>query len=304
MPDVNPDGIPAQLKDRRQWICWTVEDRDGKPTKAPVKPGGSGYADVTDPATWTTFEAALDYSHGSASVAGLGYVFRVDGPYAGVDLDDCRDPETGDLPDLAREIVDRLDSYTEVSPSGTGVHVLIAADLPEGRNRRGSVELYDRDRFFTVTGEHVEGTPATVEERGEALAAVHETYIADSSDDAQTRVGDVDGASPNGFGGESLVNLEDETLVDRAMNAANGRKFERLWNGNISGYESHSEADQALANMLAFWTGGDRERVERLFDQSGLTRAKWWERPDYRRRTIENAVQGTTEFYEPQDVES
>jgi primase-polymerase (primpol)-like protein len=292
MPDVNPDGIPAQLKDRRQWICWTVEDRDGKPTKAPVQPGGAGYADVTDPETWTTFEAALDYLHESASVAGLGYVFTADGPYAGVDLDDCRDPETGDLPDLAREIVDRLDSYTEVSPSGTGVHVLIAADLPEGRNRRGSVELYDRDRFFTVTGEHVEGTPATVEERGEALAAVHETYIADSGRD-----------EPSSPPEPSYVDLADETLVDRAMNAANGRKFERLWNGNVSGYESHSEADQALANMLAFWTGGDRERVERLFDQSGLTRAKWWERPDYRRRTIENAVQGTTEFYEPQDVD-
>jgi len=95
-------------------------------------------------------------------------VFADDDPIVGVDLDDCRDPETGDVDDAALDIIGRLDSYTEVSPSGTGYHVLITGELPDGRNRRGSVELYDTARFFTVTGDHVERTPTRVARRQDA----------------------------------------------------------------------------------------------------------------------------------------
>ena len=149
--------------------------------------------------------------------------------------------------------------------------------------------MYDTARFFTVTGDHIGGTPERVERRGEALAAVHATYIAR------------DGTSSDSSGAvkESYVDLEGETLVARAMDARNGAKFERLWKGDISGYDSHSEADQALCNMLAFWCGGDQQRIKHLFDQSGLVREKWVERADYRERTIRNAVQTVSDFYEP-----
>ncbi len=93
-----------------------------------------------------------------------------------VDLDDCRDPETEEADEAARDIIERLDSYTEVSPSGTGYHVLIKGDLPDGWNRRGSFELYETARFFTVTGDHVEETPTRVARRQDALTAVHREY--------------------------------------------------------------------------------------------------------------------------------
>ena len=98
---------------------------------------------------------------------------------------------------------------------------------------------------------------------------------------------------------QTQITLDDEELLERALNAENSEKFRQLWIGNTAGYPSHSEADQALANMLAFWTAGDERQMERLFNQSGLVREKWRNRPDYRERTIREAVKGTTDFYEP-----
>ena len=295
---VDKTAIPDALRDREMWVCWRVETRDGDPTKVPVDPSGSGLAKANDPSTWSSFETATEYhDHADTETAGLGYMFAAGGPFVGVDLDDCRNPETGDLDAWTREIVDSLDSYTEVSPSGTGVHVWIAGDLPDGGNRRGDVEMYDATRFFTVTGERVEGTPHSVASRQDALDAIHAEYIHDSGeggegDGVDTRT---NGMDPGDSTGE--VDLDDAELVAKAKNAANGDKFRQLWNGNTSGYKSHSEADLALCSLLAFWTGGDHARIDRLFRESDLYRDKW-DRDDYRDRTIAKALD-RTEFYEP-----
>lgn len=294
------EAIPDALRDRETWVCWRVEERDGKPTKVPVDPSGGGLAKVNDPSPWSSFETAVeDHDHAGANTAGLGYMFASGGPFVGVDLDDCRDPETGDLEPWARDIVDRLDSYTEVSPSGTGVHVWIAGDLPDGGNRRGDVEMYDSDRFFTVTGEQVEGTGRSVASRPDALDAVHAEYIRDDgSEEGDGVETPTDGTNHRGSTGD--VDLEEDELVAKAKDAANGDKFRRLWNGDTSEYPSHSEADAALSSLLAFWTGGDRARIDRLFRQSDLYRKKW-DRDDYRQRTIDVALDGRTEFYSPSD---
>ena len=89
-------------------------------------------------------------------------------------------------------------------------------------------------------------------------------------------------------------------LIEKAKNAKNGAKFTALWEGLTDGYDSQSEADLALCCLLAFWTGGDRDRIDRLFRQSGLYREdKWGGREDYRERTINAALEQTTEFYDP-----
>jgi primase-polymerase (primpol)-like protein len=90
---------------------------------------------------------------------GIGFVFTPEDDLCGVDLDGCLDPETGEIEGWAQEIIEELDSYTEISPSGTGVHVLVRGTLPAGRNRKGRFEAYDRGRYFTVTGRHLAGTP-------------------------------------------------------------------------------------------------------------------------------------------------
>lgn len=284
---VNADAIPNALKQYEHWVCWREEERDGKPTKVPVDPATGSYASVADPDTWSAFDTAYRYHRDRDDITGIGYVFTADDPYVGVDLDDCRDPDTGALDDWAQDIVQRLDSYSEVSPSGTGVHVLVRGEKPEGKHRSGDVELYDCDRYFTVTGHHLDLTPATVNERTDAIDAVHDAYLAEPDD----------GPGPAEAPAGDDTPLTDGEVIERASNAENGDKFLRLWMGDTSGYPSHSEADQALCNMLAFWTGGDPDRIEQLFSQSGLVRDKWRERPDYRERTIEKAIQDCSCYY-------
>ena len=300
------EAIPETLRERDQWVCWREEERDGKPTKIPVTPGAGGFASATESETWASFEAALDYSE-TEHADGIGFVFTDDDSIVGIDLDDCRDPETDDVDDAALDIIERLDSYTEVSPSGTGYHVLITGALPEGRNRRGSVELYDTARFFTVTGDHVEWTPTRVARRQDALTAIHREYVQDTERDTASESEQRDGTdarSPTTDAADVDVDLEDEDLLEKARNASNGEKFERLWNGNTVGYDSQSEADMALCCLLAFWTGGDRTQMEQLFRQSGLMREKWDEvhyadGSTYGEKTIERAIATTSEFYDP-----
>ncbi|WP_197052511.1 phage NrS-1 polymerase family protein [Halobellus rufus] len=301
-----PEAIPETLRERDQWVCWREEERDGKPTKIPVTPGAGRFASATESETWASFEAALDYSE-TEHADGVGFVFTDDDPIVGIDLDDCRDPETGDVDDDAQDIIARLDSYTEVSPSGTGYHVLITGTLPDGRNRRGSVELYDTARFFTVTGDHVERTPTRVARRQDALTAIHREYVQEAERDTASESEQRGGAaarSPTTGAADVDVDLEDEDLLEKARNASNGEKFERLWNGNTVGYDSQSEADMALCCLLAFWTGGDRTQMEQLFRQSGLMREKWDEvhyadGSTYGEKTIERAIATTSEFYDP-----
>lgn len=130
-----------------------------------------------DDRTWTEFERALEYA-ATGAADGIGFIFTATDPLVGVDLADCRDPETGEPLEPAPSIIEQLDSFTEVSPSGTGYHILLEGDLPDGRNRHGSIEMYDQARFFTVTADHVDGTPTSINERQEALEEGHEKFIA------------------------------------------------------------------------------------------------------------------------------
>ena len=315
----NYDALPERLTDRDQWVCWREQERDGKPTKLPVEPESGEMASTTDDRTWRPFDVARDYAESEPSVDGLGFVFTATDPFVGVDLDDCRDPETGTLDDLAQSIVAELDSYAEVSPSGTGVHVLLEGELPGDRTRSGAVEMYDRARYFTMTGAHLSLTPEEIVKRPDALAAVHEEYVASESETEESA--DTDGSveSPvaatrgsgiEASGGEGSARssgpgeLSDEELIKRATAAANGDTFQQLWGGSTAGYPSHSEADMALCCLLAFWTGGDRDRMDRLFRESGLLREKWDEvhyadGRTYGEVTIERALQVTDERYEP-----
>jgi hypothetical protein len=277
------------IKDLRQWLCWRIEERDGKLTKVPYGPRTGQRADSTTPETWGGYDEAMK-AYEEHGYDGIGFVFTPEDDLCGVDLDKCVDPETGEIEEWAQEVIEELDSYTEISPSGTGVHVLVSATLPEGRNRKGRFEAYDQDRYFTVTGKHLAGTPQTVERRQEELGSVVRGVFGEESTNGHTMP-----VSPS----EQLDNgLSDDELVRKAQSASNGERFSPLWSGDTSGYDSHSEADLALCGMLAFWTGGDPIRMDRLFRASGLYREKW-ERAGYRDGTISEALKGKTEFYSP-----
>lgn len=162
----------AELASVPQWVCWREDVRRGKPTKVPVTPRGSS-ASTTDPRTWSSYQAciaALVQGDVKLRLAGIGFVLTRHDPYVGVDLDKCLDGTA--LEPWAVELVRALDSYTERSPSGRGLHILCRGRLPEGWNRTGRIERYESERYLTVTGAHWAGSPETIEERTGALASM------------------------------------------------------------------------------------------------------------------------------------
>jgi hypothetical protein len=293
-------AIPGTLRELDQWVCWREEQRDGKPTKVPVSPHEEGFGKVNDPATWASFAVAVD-ALSRDDVTGLGFVFTKEDTIAGVDLDDVRDPKTGTLSDRATDIVSTLDSYTEVSPSGTGLHVLLQGFVPDGRSRNAGIELYDSGRFFTVTGDQVSDTPSEVAVRHDELAAVHSEYVArEDRDSPAPENGGIHSIPPKEEGSSPAPNTElspDEIIEYGTRN----RKFRRLWNGDWSGYESQSEADLAFCVLLAYYSGDDTAIMDSVFRRSNLMREKWDEmRGDqtYGEMTMTKAVR-IVDSYDP-----
>jgi putative DNA primase/helicase len=149
------ENIPEQLTERPQWVCWCFEEREGKITKVPYTPGTLRRASSTDLMTWRTFSEALEaYERSEPPYDGIGFVFCSADPLCGIDLDSCRNPETGEVAPWAQKIIsDASEGYVEASPSKTGVHIIVEGRVRDGGIRRGPVEMYSRDRFFTITGE-------------------------------------------------------------------------------------------------------------------------------------------------------
>ena len=210
----NRDSIPAELRSLRQWVGWRlvhVPDRK-KPTKKPLNPRTGELASTTDPATWGTFDDAL-VCPGSD---GVGFVFTANDPYVGIDLDECRDTKTGALDQIASDIIARLASYTEVSPSGTGPHVIVRGMLPGTGRRRGSIEMYAEGRYFTMTGARLEDAPADIVERETELHALHDSIFEERA---------VLDSRPQPI----HTRFTDNELVRRAQSASSGAKFTALW---------------------------------------------------------------------------
>lgn len=284
--------IPAELRDRPQWVCWRMEIRDGKPTKIPFDPVTGKRASSTDPQTWRCFCDAVS-AHERGGFSGIGFVFSKDDPFAGIDLDHVRDPQAGTVEPWARDLVKRLNSYAELSQSGTGAHIIIRAKVPGDRRRKGQVEMYDAGRYFCMTGLQLAGTPATVEDRQSVLNEIHAELF--GAGDAVPS-GEKADTPPAPAAASAPLSLSDAELIEKATGAKNGANFSALWRGDWhgAGYASQSDADAAFLGMLRFWTGGDKGRAFALFSQSGLNREKWAERDDYRERTWAKVADGET----------
>lgn len=291
------EKVPQELRDRQQWVGWKKQNRETGFTKVPyISTNPNHKAAVNTPGTWGSIEEA-QAAYESGEVDGIGFVFTEDDPYTGIDLDKCRDSETGALQSWAQEIVERLQSYTEVSPSQTGVHILVRATLPLGERRKGAIEMYDSARFFCMTGDHLEGTPHTIELRQDEVERLHAERFPTKQADAHSSDGKTD---------QAVTGLTDEEVIHKAKNAKNGSKFEKLWNGEWQGdYPSQSEADLALCGLLAFWTGHNLEQLDRLFHQSKLSRPKWDERhygdgATYGQGVMKEVLRNLQQMYQPQ----
>ena len=246
------------MRQQARWGLWRYEERDGKPTKVPYRLDGNR-ARSTVAEDWAGFPAVAAHFVRVADSDGIG--FRLGEGWAGVDLDHCI--VGGEPLSWARSITEILDSYSEYSPSGTGIKVFLLGRLPAGERRRtGNIEMYDAGRYFTVTGQHVPGTPQEPQERTGELLVVHQRTFPEDRPASRPPV-------------QAVYSRDDQEIIDRARAAKNGAAFDQLWRGDISAYSSHSEADLALAAHLSYWAEGDAATVDRLFRASGLYREKW-----------------------------
>jgi hypothetical protein len=289
--------IPEELRALPNWVVWRLEKRAGKSgavreTKIPYNARTEKHAKSNDPSTWSGFgDAAAALKRG---YAGLGFCLTP--PYVGVDLDGCRLNEVQEP--WAEEIIRELDSYSELSPSSHGVHVIVKGGLPDGPRQKNmdgdhhGVGLYDaaRGRYLTMTGDCI-GGDGIVAERNVELQHIHARLFPPKTK-AKTKAKVEAGAS-----------LADDDLIERARKANDGGKFARLWDGQWEGaYASQSEADLALCMKLAFWSNGDAGLIDALFRRSGLMREKW-NRADYRDATIARAIEQTTETWKPKPAQ-
>lgn len=284
-----PENIPAELRRLARWVVFRFEERakengETETTKVPYQPNGRK-AQSTNPGTWVTFEEAMRAS----GFDGIGFVLG-DG-ITGIDLDHC--VTDGVIEEWAQVIIDSFASYTEYSVSGTGIHILIRGQVPDGLKgrRKGAIECYSEGRYFTVSARPVPGTPGAVEERQDELTAFFRRCFPPAEP-----------AKPRAPASRSSLSLSDGELLDKAMNARNGAAFSRLWSGDTSGHNGDdSAADLALCCHLAFYWQCDAGAIDRMFRQSGLYREKW-DREDYRERTISKAVASTSETYSPPGI--
>jgi hypothetical protein len=180
---MNIDAIPSELKARRQWVIWKEVVADGAVTKPPFNPNNPNYkASVTDPATWGTFEDAVRvFKNNPSLVSGIGFVFTAEDEYFGVDVDDERKVAPEHLPArkaLVAQLIENLDTYTETSPSGNGLHMIGKGRLPIAGHRSTKLqfEIYQEERYFTITG-NVFGDRKEITDQQEFINALAQTIL-------------------------------------------------------------------------------------------------------------------------------
>jgi len=291
------DGIPEELKAIPRWVVWKSENREGRWTKPPLRSDGHGYASVTNPDTWSTFDDAWT-AYRDKHPDGVGFVLNGD-DIVGLDFDKCRCPALDSvddriaksldmvLPEIAKHLRN-LNAYTEVSPSGRGIRAFLKGPLPVDGKRKGPIEVYKNRRYVTLTGQTLDGFPKTVPDRTAELTTFYKDVFRENGD------GKTVGLKQKKLQGKWLERL------DRAFASKKGTKIRRLYDGNCSGYPSQSEADLALCSHLAFWFEGDMTAMDEAFRTSGLMREKWNElrgEETYGQKTITKAVTGCSSFY-------
>lgn len=290
----NHSKIPAELRALPQWVVWNPNDRRTRDAdgvdgcKVPLNPATLTNAKANDPTTWGTFEDAerVAREHGY----GLGFEMTDNDPYICVDLDHVI--ENGEVNEQASEIVAALDTYTELSPSGTGLHLWCRAVKPGERSKGGGVEMYQSGRYIRMTGDVYDGRNA-IRNAQKSVEALYCKYMGKDAREAEN------GPSSTSQDAQSVPD-DVRTVMERAERSANGGRFSALMAGDTSAYGGdHSSADLALCSMAAFFSGGDFALTDAVFRQSGLMRPKWDEmrgERTYGQLTVEKALRQSSYY--------
>lgn len=276
--------IPQFFRNKKVWVLWKLETVKGRVTKVPYSAITGRKASSTNPETWSTYSECLkayDECLGTSyEYNGLGVTLSDSLDCVFIDIDHCIDQE-GNLSEVAEDILGKLKyTYAEVSQSGTGIHLFVLGTIPRSfKNSKVNVEMYKTGRYCAFTGNAVK--PCEPSHNQEGLDYVFNKY---KTPDITLRNESV-----------PVVSMEctksDQEIVEQAMK---NEKFSSLYSGKWKElYNSQSEADIALCEILAFWTDRDIEVIDRIFRSSGLYRSKWDEKhgaQTYGEKTILNAA--------------
>lgn len=285
--------FPQELKGLKQWCIWKLEKRGGKETKIPYSINNK-MAKSNDESTWADYESARAalIEH---NASGLGFFFKP--PYMGIDIDNIPDEierfKKGDVNEnIVLEMYESMKSYTEVSPSGNGIHIILKGTVPGKRRRKDSVEMYDSGRFFTMTGDSLGKYNSINQPNEDALKRIYNKYVAaDNVVSIERREHGI------------THDLSEMEIVSKILNSRQGDLFKAFMNdGWQEYYTSQSEADLAFANILAFWCARDFNKMDSLFRQSSLMRDKWDEKrgkATYGEGTLYKAINDTNSVYNP-----
>ena len=307
------------LMEMHNWVAWTKIERDGKPTKLPINPKTGGNAMPNNPDTWSDYQATVNYAS-DKGLDGVGFMFTPvndEEVLFGVDID----VHNGDNP-LTDGIMKLFSgTYIEHSPSGNGVHIIGRAKMDKlpiiwddkdqkyrldpkyyQKNPKIDVECYVAgvtNRYFTYTGNQISTSNIIADKTDELLAFLDKYMIRISS--APLPKDTLKTTNRFTIPAISVASMNTNELIDKARHSNNGSKFIALYDrGDLTGYNSQSEADLALCNMLAFWLKGDPMKIDEAFRCSALYRSDKWERPDYREATISKAIARCEgRFYDP-----
>jgi len=292
-------NIPKTLRELPRWILWRLEIRDGAQTKVPYRIDGLR-ASPTNPNDWTDFATACR-AFDPAKYSGLGFVLTKEDNIVCIDLDGCIGDD-GKICDEASSIVNLLNSWTEISQSGKGLHIFVRGKKPTDKCRAQSqtgkiksIEIYDSDRYIALTGNHLPNTPLEIIELHGSLKSLCDLYFPKQ-----------ESTPPPGAFKPHHDSLSDDEIIALCRKAKNAPKFEALFDhGDTSLYAGdESRADEALAFIFAFYTR-DEAQIERLMNASALgQREKWRRREDYRRMTIQKALDFTQELFDAKPLEN
>lgn len=285
-------NIPDELKQLNNWCVWKFEKRNGKRTKIPFNAETGEFAKSNDKSTWSSYETAVN----AEGVDGIGFFFEP--PYLGIDIDDIDDDlhrfKQGDkLDNIVSEFNEAFKSYTEVSPSGNGLHIIVKGKIPGSRRRKGNIEMYDSGRFFTMTGKTIGKYKDVTEVSEQVFKTIYEKYLPDNT---------VKYPTTNNYQ-QNIHNLSEIDVINEIYKSKQAKLFDDLMKGNYEPYyTSHSEADMALANILAFWCARDYSQMDSIFRQSNLYRDKWDEKrknSTYGEQTLFKAINEANNIYTP-----
>ncbi|NFA41315.1 hypothetical protein EXM65_01675 [Clostridium botulinum] len=281
---IQENNIPIELRELKQWVLWKLEDKNGKPTKIPYTISNKK-ADTTNSDTWESFDNVVQ-AYKSGGYSGIGFVFSKDDDYVGIDFDHCIN-DKGILAAEVAKIVNKAKSYTEVSHSGKGIHIIICGGLDKAFKRK-EIELYSHSRYFTFTGNRI-CTVKNITENQKLIDELLLQYAPKKNNEKKKEEIQT---------GAELQDAEIKKLLEKAFCSKQDFKIEALYEGNWQDlYSSQSEADQALCNYLAFWLNKNPSNIDKAFRESGLYREKW-EREDYRATTIEKSIYSCEESYQ------